>query len=93
MKFYCSLGRGCDAVGKVVASDTRDPQIESQHQQNFSNLICVNCLYGRKDEKKLKRGCEWPIKKNKTDYLLRRASEIYVAFNREILNILFLALK
>jgi len=29
------LGRGCGAAGKVVASDTRDPQIESQHWQNF----------------------------------------------------------
>ena len=37
-------GRGCGAVGKAVASDTGDPQIESRHQQNFLNLICVNCL-------------------------------------------------
>ena len=38
-RFMGFLGRGCGAVGKAVASETRDPQIESQHRQHFSNLI------------------------------------------------------
>ena len=29
------LGSGCGTVGRVVASDTRDPQFESQHRQKF----------------------------------------------------------
>ena len=37
------LGRGCGAVGKAVASETKDLQIESQHRQTFSNLK-VTCL-------------------------------------------------
>ena len=29
------LGSGCGTVGRVVASDTRDPWFESQHWQKF----------------------------------------------------------
>ena len=28
-------GRGCGAVGRAVASDTRDLQVERRHRQNF----------------------------------------------------------
>ena len=33
--FNRNEGRGCGAVGRAVASDTRDPWFESCHQQNF----------------------------------------------------------
>ena len=42
-KDRCIKGQCCGAVGKAVASDTRDPQIESRHRQQFiySNLnVC-----------------------------------------------------
>ena len=61
------LGRGCGAVGRVVASNTRDL------------FICK--LLSRKDEKKRKRGREWPIKKPSLTMLLLRlcqASTNYV---------------
>ena len=39
-----SLGRGCGAVGRAVASDTRDPWFKSGHQQlNVRTLLSVNC--------------------------------------------------
>ena len=28
-------GSGCGTVGRAVATDTRDPRFESQHQQKF----------------------------------------------------------
>ena len=31
---------GCGSVGRAVASDTRDPQFQSRHQQNLS----TNCI-------------------------------------------------
>ena len=30
---FCEWGRGCGAVGRAVASDTRDPWFESQNRQ------------------------------------------------------------
>ena len=60
-------GRGCGAVGKAVASDTRDPQIEFRHRQNFLNLICVSTV-SRKDENKQKRARNGPLKKVFTPY-------------------------
>ena len=41
------VGSGGGSVGSGVASDTRDPQSESQHRQNFIYL-----LYIRKDDNK-----------------------------------------
>ena len=42
------LGRGCGAVGRLDASDARDPQVESRHQQDFFDfkiwLSTVNSL-------------------------------------------------
>ena len=36
---YTWLGRGCGAVGRAVASDTRDPWFKSQHhKKNISNV-------------------------------------------------------
>ena len=32
---YRTLGNGGGSVGKAVASDTRDPRFESQHQLSF----------------------------------------------------------
>ena len=40
-------GSGCGSVGREVASDTRDPRLESRHQQNF-----IYRLYNRKDDNK-----------------------------------------
>ena len=53
------LGSGCDTVGKVVASDTRDLRFESSHRQilfainctfksciEHSIILCCNDLYG-----------------------------------------------
>ena len=53
-------GRGCGAVGLAVAFDTRDPQIEPHHRQNFECLSTV--FQYRKDENKWKREREWAIK-------------------------------
>ena len=57
------LGRGCGAVGRAVASDTRDPQIESQHQQQF---ICFSAkLYLNLEKMKIneKVAVNGPFKK------------------------------
>ena len=35
------LGCGCGSVGKAVASDTRDPQLESSHRHKFFLLSTV----------------------------------------------------
>ena len=56
-KFDIFGGSGCGSVGRAVASDTRDPQFETRHPQNF-----IYQLYNRKEKKK-KRGREWPILK------------------------------
>ena len=45
----------------MVTSDTRDPQFESSHRQNFiMNIFTVNCL---KYKNKAKRGLDWPFLK------------------------------
>ena len=37
---FNQLGSGCDSVGRAVASNTRDQEFESNHQQIFTiNLI------------------------------------------------------
>ena len=53
-------GSGCGSVGRAVAFDTRDPQFESRHRQNF-----IYQLYNRKDENKEKEAGNGPsLKKN-----------------------------
>ena len=54
------VGSGCSSVGRVVASDTRDPRFESRHWQNFYRTF-VYCHLCWKDKNKEKRGREWPI--------------------------------
>ena len=39
------MGSGCGSVGRAVASDTRDLQLEFRHRQSF-----IYQLYNRKDE-------------------------------------------
>ena len=56
-----SKGSGCGSGGRAVASDTRDPQFESQHLAKF-NLPIV--YLNRTDENQGKRGQEWPILKS-----------------------------
>ena len=54
---------GCGAVGRVVASDTRDPQFESSHRQwNIWNVFICQLL-SRKDENKEKEAGNGPFKK------------------------------
>ena len=37
-------GSGCGSVGRAVASNTRGPQFESSHRQEFiMNIFIVNC--------------------------------------------------
>ena len=51
-------GSGCGSVGRVVASDTRGPQIESSHRQIFIKIIylrIVNCVEKTKINKKRPR--------------------------------------
>ena len=38
------LGHGCDAVGRAVAFDAGDPQIESSHQQDFFGHTSVTVI-------------------------------------------------
>ena len=37
-------GRGCGAVGRAVASDAGDLQIETSHQQDFFDNLFVNVI-------------------------------------------------
>ena len=57
--FYYSLSSVCGSVGRVVASDTRDPRFESSHWQNF-----IYQLYNRKDKNKEKEAGNGPSIKN-----------------------------
>ena len=47
------MGSGCDAVGRAVASGTRDPQFKSQQWQiNLSvNLLIALCRNDKNKEK------------------------------------------
>ena len=40
-----TLGSDCDAVGRAVASDTRDLRFESSHRQIIYNLLYYCQLY------------------------------------------------
>ena len=53
------MGSGCGAVGREIASGTRDPRFESRHQQNF-----IYQLYNSKDEYKEKEAGIGPSLKN-----------------------------
>ena len=53
------IASGCGSVGRVVASDTRDPQFKSYHRQNFIYPI-VNQLYNRKDKNSEKEAQNGP---------------------------------
>ena len=56
------LGSGGGSVGRVAASDTRDPRFKSQHRQSFVYQLELN----RKDENKEKEaGNGPPLKKLK----------------------------
>ena len=39
IKDYKTVGRGCGSVGRVVASNTRDPRCVTGHRQNFIYLL------------------------------------------------------
>ena len=54
------MGSGFGTVGRVVASDTRKPQFESSHRQNFVLNMCLLSTV-LKRRKLRKRGREWPI--------------------------------
>ena len=45
-----NMGSGCSLVGIAVASDTRDPRFEIQHQQNF-----IYQLYIQIEKTKIKK--------------------------------------
>ena len=56
------LGNGCGAVGRVVASDTRDPRFESSHWQYFLlSTALKSCI--KKTKIKKKGAGNGPIKK------------------------------
>ena len=43
--FKKQQGSGCDSVGRAVASNTRGPRFESNHQQMlYLILLTVNCI-------------------------------------------------
>ena len=47
------MGSGCGSVGRAVAYDTRGPQFDSSHQQNFiEHLFIINCIEKTKINKK-----------------------------------------
>ena len=45
---YVTLGRGCGAVGRAVASDTRDPRFESRHRQYFEHIYLSIAIQKRR---------------------------------------------
>ena len=46
-------GSGCGAVGRLVASNTKDPQFESGHRQyNLLSTVIMNCITKTKIKKK-----------------------------------------
>ena len=38
------LGSGCGSVGRAVAFNTRGPQFDSSHRQNFIEHCLLTCL-------------------------------------------------
>ena len=58
------LGNGGGSIGRAVASDIRDPRLESRHRQNF-----IYQLYNGKDENKEKEAGNGPSLKKESDLL------------------------
>ena len=48
-------GRGCGAVGRAVASDTRDPQFDSRHRHCNNSIVFFCHCYPEKTKNKEKR--------------------------------------
>ena len=47
------LGSGCGAVGRAIASNTRDPQFESSHRLYYLlSILLKNCIEKTKIKKK-----------------------------------------
>ena len=55
-----TLGSGCGAVGRAVASDTRGPGFESSHRQLLLNIYLLLTVC-RKDENKEKEARNGPF--------------------------------
>ena len=51
--------RGCGTAGRAVASDTRDPQVESQQRQNI--LIAYYAKEENKEKEALKVSFKWKL--------------------------------
>ena len=52
-----NMGIGCGSVGRAVASDTRGPQFESSHWQDFiMNIFTDNCWKDENNEKEAENG-------------------------------------
>ena len=56
-------GRGCGAVGRAVASDTRYPWFKSWHRQRNKSNVFICQLLSRKDKNKEKEARNGPLKK------------------------------
>ena len=81
MRYYCPLQHKCkqwhkgsasDSVGRVVASNSRDPWFESSHRQNLYWSLVYYQLYWK--EKKGKRTREWLIFKKQCPQIILRVS-------------------
>ena len=51
LNFSSKLGSGCGAVGRAVASDTREMQLEFSHQQFYLLSTEFNKLYWKTKNK------------------------------------------
>ena len=72
-------GSGCGSVGRVVASNTRDPWFESSHRQKF--ILNVNF---RKDKNQQKRGRNGPfLKKNLIKYFVQFVGSLKAVFRKK----------
>ena len=50
----CLMGCGCGAVFKAIASNARDPQIESRHRQEFL-IIHLPTVISQKRQKETEK--------------------------------------
>ena len=57
------MGQGCGAVGRAIASDTRDPWFKPQYWLKIISNILICQLQFRKYENKAKGAWICPIKK------------------------------
>ena len=59
-----SLGSGCGSVGRVVASNTRDPQFESSsHRQILFTINCIKDVLKIRKKKEKEAGTAHFLKK------------------------------